>query len=985
MKFCFSLFASFLCLTVLSADAVFAEKTPMINGVGDDPVWQKCSWNSGFSIYKTHAIPQADTRFKIAYDKDNFYILVEALEPNMKNLVVKKDFSRRTAESFWMNDTVELIFVHDPALLFYHKILINPDGALQEVYFGDDNTGRSIYTPFFQWKSYAVVKTKRAADRWIVECAVPIGSLDLGKKMKWRFNINRNRHAGKQMEISAWAKVRGSSHPAVYKEFSFPEIKPEDYSFFVDNISGKTSLNKQKQIVHEVSADLINRTGNFRIAQAKYALLDSDFCVIASGEKLVDLQNGKFSRVKIPLKNIQNGKYNLALSFWSPTGALLKQTLVPAVIQYQPISVKLIRPAYRNNLYATMPDKTIEAEIALDGIQADTVKVSLKDQKGKVLFSKKYSGKILPVKVSFPGKDLADGSYYLEAVAGKEHKRSIRIRKLPYQPGEVWLDSKGVTHVDGKRYLPYGWFIFQNTDPKTPAFNSQLNYSIGSRTLEKFHQMLTEYANLGMKSIVFPYQEFNGSHEWKIFAHSTRVGSLLPEQKKHLEKYIPEMKKHPSLLAWYFADEPESRGGNNPQWFLQAHEVMQELDPYHPNLMLNWGINGMQQFYEGCDILIPDCYIRYMADGTTEKPRWAIADWMKAAAALGRTAWIVPQVFLWGNAAPTFDDYRAEVYQALIHNCKGFQLYNFAESRLHTSLTIAPDSVGLELQQIKDLVLENTIPGAVKVNAPAGAEHFQAGLKFWKGEHVLIAVNTTTKKIKVDFSVSAKLPGTLHAFGEKRSVKLKNGCFSDTFGPAETHVYLTSKNLADSVEDLASVRNRVAKMHADRNKPGNKVALGEIDNFRIYRQYEQGKRPVNVAQIKGSSYYGTWFLIHMYKMSPFYFLFDGVTDHSSHFMIWTPAANDKNPWIEITLPKEETITKVVLYTTLSKSGKARLTEAGISYHNGKEFVQLKSDSSRKGSRVEITFPAVKAKKIRLNDFKFTPGEPRHALTEIEIY
>ena len=985
MKKYLSGFAFLLCLAAVSAEITFAQFPPVIDGSGKDPLWQKCAWNSGFTTYKTHAKPQADTRFKLAYDREYLYFLIEAFEPSMKTLSVKKAISRRLSEEFWMNDTVEILMVHDPALQFFHKILINPDGKIQEVNLADDNTGRNVYTAFFQWRSYASVKTKRSAKSWIVECAIPIASLDPGKTPQWRFNINRNRHAGKGMEITSWAEVNGSSHPAVYRKFTLPEVKTASFQFSVDNISGKTYLDKEKKIVHEVSADLINKSGQFRIATVKYELLSPEFRVLASGEKLVDLQDGKFARVKIPLRNIRNGKYSLALSYWSTAGVLQKQILVPAEIRYQPIVLKLIRPAYRNNLYATMPDKSIEAEISLDGIRADKVKILLKDRNNKVYFAKEYPGKTLPQKVLFPGKNLPDGTYFLEAAAGKEYKRTLRIRKLPYQKGEVYLDSKGITHVDGKRFLPYGWFIFQTSDTKTKAFNSQLNYGIGTKSLNSFHKNLTAYAKIGLKSIVFPYQEFTGKHDWKIFAHSTRTGSLRPEQKKHLEKYIPEMKKHPSLLAWYFADEPESRGGNNPQWFIQAHEWMQELDPYHPNLMLNWGIQGMQQFYEGCDILIPDCYIRYMADGSTIKPRWAISDWMKAAAALGKPAWLVPQVFLWGTAAPTFDDYRAEIYQALIHNCKGFQLYNYAESRLHSSLTLGPDAVGLELMAIKDPVLENTIPGAVTVKTPKGAEHFQTGLKSWNGEHILIAVNTSLKSFKADFTLRGNLPAEWYVLGENRSVKLVNGKFSDSFGPAETHVYLTKKARASRVEPLASVRQRIAKMRADRKKPGNKVALGEIDNFLIYRDFERGKRPAHVAGIKGSSDFRSWFTIHMYKMSTFYFLLDGVKDHSSDFMIWGPAGHDKNPWIEITFPKKELLSKVVLYTKLSANGKARLTDAGLAYHNGKNFVQLKTLSKQEGNRIEISFPAVQTGKIRLNKFKFTPGESRRALTEIEVY
>ena len=287
MKKSFCLLSFLWCLSVFSAEITFAKKAPAIDGSGSDPVWLECSWNSGFSIYKTHAAPQADTRFKLAYDRDNLYFLLEAFEPSMKNLVVKD--TRRSSESFWLNDTLEIIMVHDPALQFYHKILVTPDGKIQEVNLGDDNTGRNIYTAFFQWRSYAAVKTKCLADRWTVECAVPIASLDPGKKMKWRFNINRNRHAGKAMEISSWAKVDGSSQPAAYPEFSLPEIDPSEFQFAVDNIDGKTRLNLNKKIVHEVSADLINRTGNFRIAEVRYELLDQDFQCLSSSDRQVEI------------------------------------------------------------------------------------------------------------------------------------------------------------------------------------------------------------------------------------------------------------------------------------------------------------------------------------------------------------------------------------------------------------------------------------------------------------------------------------------------------------------------------------------------------------------------------------------------------------------------------------------------------------------------------------------------------------------------
>ena len=95
-------------LTVFSADLAFVKNPPVIDGSGKDPVWQARAWNSGFTTYKTHRKPQAETRFKIAYDRENLYCLIEAFEPSMKNLSLRK-ITTRIAEDFWMSDSVEIL------------------------------------------------------------------------------------------------------------------------------------------------------------------------------------------------------------------------------------------------------------------------------------------------------------------------------------------------------------------------------------------------------------------------------------------------------------------------------------------------------------------------------------------------------------------------------------------------------------------------------------------------------------------------------------------------------------------------------------------------------------------------------------------------------------------------------------------------------------------------------------------------------------
>ncbi|OQA85969.1 MAG: F5/8 type C domain protein [Lentisphaerae bacterium ADurb.Bin242] len=980
----FSLFwGTILCAQPVSLNVPYLTEAPVIDGNLQESAWKDIPWQSGFTAYRAGTVSKVQTRFKTAYDERNLYFAVELDEPDMTRLSERSNL-RRNSEEFWLNDSVEFCIVNDPKLQTFYKLIVSSAGKVQEIILIDDNTGRGVFTPFFEWKSHADVKTVRLKDKWLVEAAVPFGSLCRNDGNAWRINLNRNRHAVTPMELSSFARVTGSASIQQYPQINLPELDEKKYQWEVLNVTGKVSKSKGV-LTYDVFADLVNRTGNFRIVKSKASLLDSEFKNILSVSLDDHLQDGKFSRLKFPLAPVVPGKYFLSLDCFSLDGTLLKTLLQKVRLEYQPVIVRLLRPAYRNNLYATMPDKTIEAEIALDGVASPMLKAVLKDTSGKIFEQKNIDAKKLPLKIVFDGGKLPDGAYFLEVSTDNGITAGQRLRKLPFRAGEVWLDKDGITHVEGERYLPYGWFIFQLNDKTDPCFNSHLTYNIGYPSMEKFHENVKAYEKRGMKTIPFPFQEFTGQDRWKTFAHATRCGAMNEEQKEQLKKTIPEMSKNSAILAWYFADEPESRNGNNPQWFIQANEWMAELDPYHPNLMLNWGPQGMRQFYEGCDILMPDCYIQYFENGRTTKPRWAISEWMKTAAELKRPAWLVPQAFPWGTVPPTLDDFRAEIYQAIVHNCKGFQLYNYAESRMHSSLTIAPGAVGAELMRIKDLVLENTLPGAVQVKTPPGTGHFQAGLKTWKGQYCLIAVNTSMKKITVEFTLERKLPSTLHVLGEKRSVSLKNGTFSDEFGPAETHVYLTDKATADSVEPLNSIRKRIANLRASRKKAGNWAGIGEVDDVRVYADYDKGKRPPHIPEIRASSDARLWFVSQYYKMNTLYFLLDGVTENSADYMIWSPAPNDKDPWIEITLPQEASVGKVVLHTPLDNTKKPKLSDAVVSVHDGQKFIRVGELKGNTVSAPEITFTPVKTKRIRIENIRLNKNNPMRAISEVEIF
>ena len=147
----------------------------------------------------------------------------------------------------------------------------------------------------------------------------------------------------------------------------------------------------------------------------------------------------------------------------------------------------------------------------------------------------------------------------------------------------------------------------------------------------------------GQRTAIYMTQEITG-RAWDkpvLFAESARKGGLSPAQREKIIRFVSAVGKTDGLLAWYMADEPEGRD-NNPLFYEEALELIRKHDPYHPGIMLNYGLYGIKRYYRGADILIPDCYAQYWEDGTTEKPRSSTSEWVRTAAAL-RPAWLCTQ------------------------------------------------------------------------------------------------------------------------------------------------------------------------------------------------------------------------------------------------------------------------------------------------------------------------------------------------------
>ena len=126
-------------------------------------------------------------------------------------------------------------------------------------------------------------------------------------------------------------------------------------------------------------------------------------------------------------------------------------------------------------------------------------------------------------------------------------------------------------------------------------------------------------------------------------------------------------------------------------------------------------------------------------------------------------------------------------------------------------------------------------------------------------------------------------------------------------------------------------------------------------------------------------------LFPIYKMSTLYFLLDGATEYSANYMIWSPTPDDKDPWIEITLPQEAVVGRVAVHTPLDKEKRPKLSDVAVSVWDGQKFVRVGECKGNTAAAAEVTFTPVSTSKVRIENIRLNKNHPLRAISEVEIF
>lgn len=952
--------------------------------------WDTLKWHTNFKVLNKHVPSNPQTRFKVTSDSNFIYFMVEALEPAMNKLVTKKqaypdDFS------IWSNDGIEIGISNDRNYQKYYKIAIDHAGQHADSFARDDNTGRNEMTYDSSFESNVKVEVKKTPSSYIIFAAIPFGTFnyqsdDLADK--WKFNIARVRRAGlAKMEFTSYADLKGSgfAEPWSFAPLPVKKIDRKKYNWNIANVKAvKDTKNKNN---YNINFTVSNKTGAFKLVSFQ-ASLSNRKANFQSSLPRTGIPDSQFKNLSLSFKNLPQGEYILNMKLFTRGNILQKDFSIPVSISSNPLKLSLAKPSYRNNIYATMPDKNIVALLrSEENFKNNTAIFTLQGKNTNITRkSKLVKG---TATADFNGAELADGEYTLSAACGS-YSQKLTIRKLPYQKNEVWLDQYGITYVDGKKYLPFGWFgnapqhdvRGMNSFVSYTRFNNPVHYE------KDFEDTSTLSKRMGL---LYPLQELSGRFAYKDLNYNQRLGNLNDTQKKHVAKFVKLTRPSSNVLGYYLADEPDIRQ-DNPDWYAELTQYLQQLDPYHPTVMLNCTLSGIKRYRNTADILFPDYYPDFYEDG----PRQVLHG-MATTIAEGnkyRPTWGVIQGFAWlarsvktqsPGRAPTFAEIRNQIYNCFAANAKGILFYHYYDkSQMFSSLRFGMDFMANELDTLKDYLLDPNI--ANKVSVKSSDPYFQCAYKSLDGRICIIAVNNSYKKISADIKVANPSLKKLYVAAENRSVKLENGSFRDTFEPCAVHVYINDEKIAAKLTTVAENEKKLATFDKNRKKPGNLLAVGEL-KVKHMRFNAKDPLPAYFPQIKVTSEHKEYFSRANY--TPL-FLLDGICESKplDAHMCYRPTRKDSKPEIEITLPQEKTISKLVLFPVeeisfyLSRKTKFNTAISGtVQVLKDGKFVDIaKFDNQNKSSEVNIKLAPQKVKTFKLifnsNDF---------ALSEIEAY
>lgn len=947
-----------------------------IDGDLGEAAWAQAEWQSDFVSASAAAAaagePQrvaVQTRFKVLYDQDAVYVGIEADEPAIDKL--KATYGGRD-QDVYMDDCVEIFL--DPAGegRYYHHFAINSRGAWFDDYGADYGL---VHVKLWDLPLQVAARVDTDAKVWRVEVRIPLAGLQLRAEAggTWLWNVTRERYAGGTQELSTWTPLKGNFHqPQLYGKLTG---MPTDYSRFAVTlgepkvtVSGGTGTTSNVELAVPVTNEA-QEPRQFRVSAELF--LQPATAVQAA---VVEVAPSATETVTLPVLRVARDQTQAPVQVTvtdAATGAPAKIVVQRPDTEYRPLTVEVLQPVYRQCIYATedVPELVFNVRLALD-VAAKTAQVaySLRDAADSVVRAGKAEANQLAAPQKLAVGDLPQGTYTLSVRAVDQGNATLAtaettIRKLPPAPAvEVRIDAKGNVLVDGKPRVFIGWYGDVPTDDPRPDVvalqDLQTPVVIGPQP-EAIATVRQRFAERGIYSIISiePGRLYYAFELWR------QPGNTVPEEIKklsapseecvgYLRQLTAAVRDEPGVLGYYLADEPEINDARSD--YLEAvYRLMQELDPYRPVIITNDTLDGIVTHgYKACDILSPDPYspaweyVPNFLKRCHEVRRRGQAIMLTPWTASGQTHFNIE----YGTTPPySYEVMRHQHLVALAMGAKGFTGYTSAFFLPEPRLRYGLPPIWREIRFLEAAAANPQEPPQVQAEAEMIAWAGEAG-----GKAYLIVGNLKPgeRTATVRHRLLAEVEQLL-VVSEGRQVAVRDGSFADHFAAGAVHVYTTDRE-GQKLPTTAEVLAEIARAEAEAVKPGNLLHVSR-----------------GVRARASTGHYAPWFEQY------YYYAINGITDDWG----WYLSHTDQPSWLELTLPSEQRIGRVVVYTPNLKDYDLLLQAADGT-------VQVAEVRGNDLPLVETRFAApVPTLKLRVLARASTegPGTARAMVREIEAY
>ncbi|MBT3381660.1 MAG: hypothetical protein HN742_13770 [Lentisphaerae bacterium] len=927
-----------------------------IDGHLNEDAWAGAPEHTGFEKvglkHRTEVAADVQTQFRVLYDDNAFYVGIRCLEPHTDQLTVRAADKHDAA--MWSDDDVELFVDPVGDRTEYYQFAINSKGTQVDMYLIERGNTQKAYSAV--WQAETVV----GDGFWNVEIRLPFGALYHRPSATWAenwvFSISRTR----------------TPKPRYYSQFS-PGNKYHDIDSF--GTVGPIPVDKSRfNLFAELPSFRLTPDGEgFRAAvpvklenrgtkrfdgTLTLTVLEAQPVSVSTAIALPPETTTPIPPLSLPL--LKEDKYPVLIEVADRQGKPILGARSDEWFRYEPLSVRLHEPNYRNCIYPSQDISVIRgvlsAAIAVDGDNISArVTLAGPNAAPRIADIPRASAETL---FEIDVDHLPVGDYVLrgEILQGKGKAQRVLadiekpFRKLPQSTVEARVDGEGNLLIDGTPVFIRGWYGSMSYVRSTAAWPE-------TRLPRATNFIMGCSRDTTMETGLYTLRGFTRTiDEAKAKLDNPIDGEL----KAKLRAGVAAVRSNRNIIGYYISDEPECRG-LSPTFLESMYAYLKELDPYRFCMIVS---RAPERYMKACDVMCPHPYMnpQQYENGTRK-----FAGYMQHIRNVTREAqdandgskavWCMPQTFSYGGNTdrhPNFRESRWFTFTALANGAKGIVPFIFNGYWNHLENRIAMDAVFEELALLapawKAPGTATEITGSMpQVDAIAKRFRKEPG----RPTHLfIVAVNQSYEGCRTTLTCPALnelKTSRLIALRENRTVDVEGGAFTDDFGRLGVHVYTTLEALPymDALTDIQAEIDR--RLRAARTA-GNLLADPRL-NWTL-----MGRKGLFDGRNQS--------------------LTDGVLDAGG----WLPVYGDRSQ-CQIVFTAPVTFGRLVLHTPSIRDAELQVRKAGTwhTVHAWRDqFVH----------RLEWAGPAVTTDAFRILPKAFRGnwnGRAMAEITELEIY